>query len=104
MPNHTLPAYEEAIRAGSDWVEFDVHPTKDGRLVIAHDIILDTTTNVASLFPSRVTTKFAPAYDGEPPEHTGYFVSSDAVRGALCWLSAHCRHARGRLRTLRWKS
>lgn len=38
---NTLPSFEKAIEAGADTVEFDVHLTKDGVLVLHHDFILD---------------------------------------------------------------
>jgi len=37
FPENTLPAFRRAIEFGADYVEFDVHPTRDGRLVVAHD-------------------------------------------------------------------
>ena len=36
-PENTLPAFRRAIELGADYVEFDVHPMKDGRLVVVHD-------------------------------------------------------------------
>ena len=36
-PENTLPAFRRAIEHGADYVEFDVHPAKDGRLVVVHD-------------------------------------------------------------------
>ena len=35
-PENTLPAFESAIARGADGVEFDVHPTRDGKLVVHH--------------------------------------------------------------------
>ena len=40
----------QAVRAGTDWVELDIHATKCGELVVTHDIIFDHATNVAA-FP-----------------------------------------------------
>jgi glycerophosphoryl diester phosphodiesterase len=37
LPENTLPAFERAIEVGADYVEFDVHADRDGRLVVSHD-------------------------------------------------------------------
>ncbi|NYF23848.1 glycerophosphodiester phosphodiesterase family protein [Sporosarcina sp. JAI121] len=39
-PPHTLTAYELAIQMGSDYIELDLHMTKDGKLVALHDSYL----------------------------------------------------------------
>lgn len=36
-PENTLEAFELAARMGADGVELDIHMTKDGELVVAHD-------------------------------------------------------------------
>jgi glycerophosphoryl diester phosphodiesterase len=36
-PENTLQAFRRAIEVGADYVEFDVHATMDGRLVVVHD-------------------------------------------------------------------
>jgi glycerophosphoryl diester phosphodiesterase len=36
-PENTLPAFRRAIEMGADYVEFDVHAARDGRLVVGHD-------------------------------------------------------------------
>jgi len=36
-PGNTLESFEAALAAGVDMIEFDVLPTPDGRLVLAHD-------------------------------------------------------------------
>jgi glycerophosphoryl diester phosphodiesterase len=45
LPEHTLPAYTSAIRAGVDGVECDVRLTRDGHLVCFHDRRLDRTSS-----------------------------------------------------------
>lgn len=44
-PENTLLAFEKALEAGAEGIEFDVHLTKDGQLVIIHDELLDRTTD-----------------------------------------------------------
>jgi glycerophosphoryl diester phosphodiesterase len=56
-PEHTLAAYELAIRQGADFIEPDVVITKDGVLVARHEHRLDETTDVAERFPSLRTVK-----------------------------------------------
>lgn len=53
LPEHTLEAYSLAYAMGANYIEADVCLTKDGVPVVMHDIYLDTTTNVAKLFPNR---------------------------------------------------
>lgn len=52
-PEHTLPAYELALKHGADYVEPDLQVTKDGVLVCLHDLTLERTTDVAKVFPDR---------------------------------------------------
>jgi len=44
-PENTLPALLEAVALGVDALEFDVQVTRDGTLVLMHDITLDRTTD-----------------------------------------------------------
>ncbi|MBW6410747.1 glycerophosphodiester phosphodiesterase [Clostridium weizhouense] len=53
LPEHTLEAYSMAYAMGVDYIEADVNITKDGIPVVMHDTHLDTTTNVAKLYPER---------------------------------------------------
>src|SRR5437867_6585802 len=50
-PEHTLAAYELAIRQGADFVEQDLQLTKDDVLICLHDPDLARTTDVAKVFP-----------------------------------------------------
>lgn len=53
LPEHTLAAYELAVRMGADYIEPDLQLTSDGQLVAMHDTTLTRTTNVRSLFAAR---------------------------------------------------
>jgi glycerophosphoryl diester phosphodiesterase len=44
-PENTVPAFEEAIRLGADFIEVDVRTTADGKLVLSHDGTVDRCTN-----------------------------------------------------------
>ncbi len=37
MPENTIPAFEKGIEVGANTIEFDVHVTKDHKMVIYHD-------------------------------------------------------------------
>ena len=52
-PEHTLAAYRLAIEQGADYVEQDLAVTKDGVLVCSHDLTLERTTDVETVFPDR---------------------------------------------------
>ncbi|MBZ6377987.1 glycerophosphodiester phosphodiesterase [Pacificimonas aurantium] len=63
-PEHTLAAYELAIRQGADFIEPDLVSTKDGVLVARHENEISGTTDVAEHpeFADRRTEK---TIDGE---------------------------------------
>jgi glycerophosphoryl diester phosphodiesterase len=44
-PENTMLAFEKAIEVGCEGIEFDVHFSKDGKLVIVHDETIDRTSN-----------------------------------------------------------
>lgn len=69
-PEHTLAAFELAIRQGADFIELDLVPTKDGELIVRHENEQSLSTDVASRteFADRKTTK---VIDGR--SFTGWF-------------------------------
>lgn len=69
-PEHTLGAYQLAVKQCADYIEPDVVTTKDGVLVDRHEPEIGSTTDVASHpeFAGRKTTKLL---DGNPV--TGWF-------------------------------
>ena len=48
-PENTLEAYRKAIELGVEMIECDVNITRDGKLVMMHDSMLDRTTNGSGL-------------------------------------------------------
>ena len=69
-PEHTIAAYELAIKQGADYIEPDLVSTKDGVLVVRHENEISETTDVAAHpeFASRRTSK---TIDGIP--RVGFF-------------------------------
>ncbi|GAA0364668.1 glycerophosphodiester phosphodiesterase [Bowmanella denitrificans] len=53
LPEHTLPAVILAHGMNPDYIEQDLVLSKDGVLVVLHDIHLDTVTDVAERFAQR---------------------------------------------------
>lgn len=48
-PENTMPAFEEAVRLGADYVETDLRATRDGAIVCIHDARVDRTTTGTGL-------------------------------------------------------
>lgn len=53
LPEHTLAGKALAYGLGADYLEQDVVATRDGQLVVVHDLYLDDVTDVAARFPGR---------------------------------------------------
>lgn len=53
LPEHTLPAKALAHGMGADYLEQDVVGTRDGELIVFHDLYLDCLTDVAERYPGR---------------------------------------------------
>ncbi|NOY81516.1 MAG: glycerophosphodiester phosphodiesterase [Kiritimatiellaeota bacterium] len=73
-PENTLAAFKQAMALAVEWIELDVHPTRDGRLVVLHDSTVDRTTDgsgpVAEMSSAEVReldagSWFAPEFAGE---------------------------------------
>lgn len=73
-PENTLAAFERAIALGVPYIELDVHPAKDGTLMVIHDATADRTTNgsgavcdltVDHLRSLDAGAKFSPIYAGQ---------------------------------------
>src|SRR5688572_6257392 len=68
LPEHTLEAYRLAAEMGADYIEPDLVMTKDGVLIARHENEISATTDIATKFPARKTTK---TIDGQTVE--GWF-------------------------------
>lgn len=58
-PENTLASIKLALKQGADYIENDIMRTKDGQLVITHDLSLAKTTNVEQVFPERTSYQVA---------------------------------------------
>jgi glycerophosphoryl diester phosphodiesterase len=68
LPEHTLESYALAIEQGAHFIEPDLVSTRDGVLIARHENELSDTTDVATKFPGRQSTR---TIDGR--EVTGWF-------------------------------
>jgi len=53
LPEHSLSSKALAFGMGADYLEQDIIASRDGELLILHDLILDNVSNVAANFPDR---------------------------------------------------
>ncbi len=53
LPEHTLAGVAMAHAMGADYIEQDVVLSRDGELLVLHDLTLDAVTDVAERFPGR---------------------------------------------------
>ncbi|MEP4100247.1 glycerophosphodiester phosphodiesterase family protein, partial [Paraglaciecola sp.] len=53
LPEHTLESTTLAYAQGADYIEQDLVVTKDAKLIVLHDIHLETVTDVQQKFPTR---------------------------------------------------
>lgn len=44
-PENTMASFERGLELGADWIELDVHLSRDGALIVIHDETLDRTTD-----------------------------------------------------------
>lgn len=56
-PENTLPAFEEAIEAGADMIELDIHLSRDGELVVIHDDTIDRTSDGTGMVTGMTLTE-----------------------------------------------
>lgn len=56
-PENTLEAFDLAVKMGADGVELDVHMTKDGELVVAHDEEIGRVSSGFGLIKNMTTSE-----------------------------------------------
>ena len=56
LPEHTLVGKALAFGMGADYLEQDVVATRDGELIVFHDLTLEDTTDVRVRYPGRART------------------------------------------------
>ena len=54
---NTIGAFKKAIEYGADYIEFDIHRTKDGQLIVMHDKSLNRTTTGSGLIKNCYFTE-----------------------------------------------
>ena len=87
-PENTLAAFNKALEIGVDAVEFDLHGTADGEIVVIHDASLDRTTNLSGLVSKKKleTIKFADAGAWFHPDFKGdWRMRTDAAGREIFW-------------------
>ena len=58
-PENTLSAFDNGLALGADGLEFDVHLSRDGVVVVHHDALLDRTTNARGPLVQRTADELA---------------------------------------------
>jgi glycerophosphoryl diester phosphodiesterase len=56
-PENSLLAFRNAVALGADFIEFDVHLSRDGEVVVIHDPTLDRTTSGAGPVKDRTVAE-----------------------------------------------
>lgn len=82
-PENTLRSFTAAQQAGLDVIELDLHLSKDGALVVMHDIDVDRTTDGTGLIAEKTLSELR-ALDAGRGERVPVFEEVlDAVRSPL---------------------
>lgn len=73
FPEHSIKGFELAYYMGADYLETDINLTKDGKMVIFHDPILNVVTDIAE-YPQFQSRKRNKTIDGISYENS-FFIS-----------------------------
>jgi glycerophosphoryl diester phosphodiesterase len=69
-PENTILAFDHGLALGADGIEFDVHLSRDGVVVVQHDATLERTTNGTGPIAARTADELArldAGYNFRPP-------------------------------------
>lgn len=80
-PENSMAAFEEAIEAEADAIEFDVRFGRGGAPVVLHDRTLERTTPVAGSYPERAPYDLA-AFDDDELRRLGVPLLADVLAWA----------------------
>ena len=58
-PENTIPAFDHGLSLGADGLEFDVHLSRDGVVVVHHDATLERTTNGTGPLAARTADELS---------------------------------------------
>ncbi|GGF90649.1 putative glycerophosphoryl diester phosphodiesterase [Rhodococcoides trifolii] len=84
-PEHTLAAYEQALREGADGLECDVRLTRDGKVVCVHDRTIDRTSNGTGIV-SAMTYESLNGFDyGTADDPANVLLLSELIELVLDW-------------------
>ncbi len=79
-PENTMMAFENAVESLADYIELDVHETKDGEIVVIHDPSLKRTTGVNKkvweITYDELKDLDAGSYFGDDPEYAECRIST----------------------------
>ena len=70
VPENTLAAFRQSVERGLSIIELDVRTTRDGHLVILHDVTLDRTTDCSGLLADFTLDRIK-SCDAGWPSHPG---------------------------------
>jgi glycerophosphoryl diester phosphodiesterase len=96
-PENTIPAFKEAIRLGTQMIEFDLRMTRDSVLVLMHDETVDRTTDgtgkVQDLTFAEIRRLDAGVFKGAQFKGTSIptFEEALAVMPRNVWLNCHLK-------------
>ena len=63
-PENTLESFRAAVASGVQYLEFDIHMTRDGEIVVAHDAHLERTCALDRVIPEMTYAELAEADAG----------------------------------------